>query len=194
MIRNLLRPLAYLAIGHRQKWRVDWLYPAILAIATTGLLFLLKLAGNVQFYGEGGMIARVLSFVQGLPGFYIAALAAIATFNRPDIDKTMPSPAPRIDIQVQGHNVEIELTRRRFLCLMFAFLTAESLIIIILAILAQSAAVPLKALMNDSLRQYTSALFVFVFSLVFWQMVIATFWGLFYLGDRLHQPDSNAGQ
>lgn len=191
MIRNLLRPLAYLAIGHRQKWRVDWLYPTILAVVTTALLFLLKLVGGVQFYGEGGMVARVLSFVQGLPGFYIAALAAIATFNRPDIDKTMPSPAPRIDVQVQGKNVEIELTRRRFLCLMFAFLTAESLIVIILAILAQSAAAPLKVLIHNSLWQYASASFVFIFSLVFWQMVVATFWGLFYLGDRLHQPDSN---
>ena len=65
------------------------------------------------------LIISILSFIQILPGFFIAALAAIATFNRLDLDKIMPHPAPTINIERNGGKEEIDLTRRRYLTLMF---------------------------------------------------------------------------
>lgn len=189
MFRHLLRPLSYLSIEHKQKWIVDWVYPLIFAVLSTALLFGLKKYGNIPLYADGAVIAKILGFVQGLPGFYIAALAAIATFNKLDIDKTMPKPAPKLDIMVQGQIVPIELTRRRFLCSMFAFLTAESLIIIVLAIFGQAIYLPIKAIIPECFHTLVSASYMLIFLFVFWQMFITSFWGLFYLGDRLHQPD-----
>lgn len=189
MFQHLLRPLSYLSIEHKQKWIVDWVYPLVLAALSTGLLFYLKNFGNIPFYADGAVIAKILGFVQGLPGFYIAALAAIATFNKTDIDKTMPKPAPKLDIMVQGQVVPIELTRRRFLCSMFAFLTAESLILIVLAIFGQTIHMPVKEIVPQSIHGWVSAAYMLLFLFVFWQMLITSFWGLFYLGDRLHQPD-----
>lgn len=189
MFRHLIRPLSYLSIEHKQKWVVDWFYPFVLAVITSAILFSLKMHGGVVLYADGALIAKVLGFVQGLPGFYIAALAAIATFNKTDIDKTMPAPAPKIDIMVQGQKVPIELTRRRFLCSMFAFLTAESLILIVMAIFGQTISEPIKALSPEKSHIWISVAYVFTFMFVFWQMLITSFWGLFYLGDRLHQPD-----
>jgi hypothetical protein len=189
MLKHLLRPLSYLAIAHKKKWIIDWIYPLLLAFIATSFIFILRLYGNIPLYIDGGLISKILSFTQGLPGFYIAALAAIATFNKTDIDKIMPSPAPKIDIIVQGKSVAIELTRRRFLCSMFAFLTAESLILIILAIFGQAAYLPIKLLAASEFHLFISASFIFVYMLIFWQMLVTSFWGLFYLGDRLHQPD-----
>lgn len=189
MFRHLLRPLSYLSIEHKQKWKVDWIYPLVLASLSTGVLFWLKRHGNIPLYADGAVIAKILGFVQGLPGFYIAALAAIATFNKTDIDKTMPSPAPKLDIMVQGKVVPIELTRRRFLCSMFAFLTAESLILIVLAIFGQAIYLPVKILLPVNFHVWISAIYMLFFFFAFWQMLITSFWGLFYLGDRLHQPD-----
>ncbi|GAB7127267.1 hypothetical protein JCM19000A_17740 [Silvimonas sp. JCM 19000] len=189
MFRHLLRPFSYLSIEHKQKWQVDWVYPLVLALLSTGILFGLKRYGTIALYADGAVIAKILGFVQGLPGFYIAALAAIATFNKTDIDKTMPSPAPRLDILVQGKVVPIELTRRRFLCSMFAFLTAESLVLIILAIFGQAIYVPVKTLLPAIYHSWTSSIYMLIFSFLFWQMLITSFWGLFYLGDRLHQSD-----
>lgn len=189
MIRHLLRPLSYLSIEHQLKWKVDWIYPLLLAIVSTILIFWLKQFGQVSLYSNSGIITKILGFVQVLPGFYIAALAAIATFNKTDIDKTMPAPAPKIDILVQGKSVAIELTRRRFLCSMFAFLTAESLIIIVLAIFATSFYVPFKEIIHESWHILSSGLFTLMFLLLFWQMIMTSFWGLYYLGDRLHQPN-----
>jgi hypothetical protein len=189
MFKNLFRPLSYLFIEHKQKWKVDWVYPLVLTALSTGLLFFLKKYGTIALYADGALIAKILGFVQGLPGFYIAALAAIATFNKLDIDKTMPKPAPKLDIMVQGQKVPIELTRRRFLCSMFAFLTAESLILIVLAIFGQAVYLPAKAIFPEKLHVLASATYMVVFLFALWQMLITSFWGLFYLGDRLHQPD-----
>ena len=189
MFRHLLRPLSYLSIEHKQKWRVDWFYPAIFSVITVSTLFFLKKFGTITFYADGAVIAKILGFVQNLPGFYIAALAAIATFNKTDIDKTMPAPAPKLDIVVQGHNVAIELTRRRFLCSMFAFLTAESMILVVFSVFGQTISVPMKAILSEQYHVWASAFFMFAYMFIFWQMLITSFWGLFYLGDRLHQPD-----
>jgi hypothetical protein len=189
MLRHLFRPFSYLFIEHRQKWIIDWIYPLILAVISTVAVLFVQRYGSVSLYAEGGLISKILGFVQNLPGFYIAALAAIATFNRVDIDRTMPAPAPRIDIVVQGKKVPIELTRRRFLCSMFAFLTAENLVIVAMAIFAQALCGAVKAKVGGCYHLWLSGTFLFVFLLLFWQMMITTFWGLFYLGDKLHQPD-----
>lgn len=190
MLRHLLRPLAYLAIEHRQKWIVDWVYPFFLTIVSVCVLFVARKFGQVPLFAEGGLVGKILGFVQGLPGFYIAALAAIATFNRIDIDKTMPFPAPTLDITVHGKTVAIELTRRRFLCSMFAFLTAENLILIVLGIFGQSLCVPIRNLSPVVVHWGFAVVYMFVYLLLFWQMMITSFWGLFYLGDKLHQPDA----
>lgn len=189
MFRHLLRPLSYLSIEHKQKRVVDWVYPIVLAILTIVIIFCLKQFGNIAIYADGALLEKILGFVQGLPGFYIAALAAIATFNKLDIDKTMPKPAPKMGSMIRGQIVCIELTRRRFLCSMFAFLTAESLILIILAIFGQTVYLPVKAIIPVNFHTLTSISYMLLFMFIFWQMLITSFWGLFYLGDRLHQPD-----
>lgn len=190
MLRHLLRPFSYLSIDHKLKWIVDWVYPIILSVLSIVVIFFLRQFGPVSLFGDGGLVGKIIAFVQGLPGFYIAALAAIATFNRIDIDKTMPAPAPTLDIKVQGKTVAIELTRRRFLCSMFAFLTAENLILIVFGIFAQSLYLPMKAYLPVGYHCWVSGVFIFVYILMFWQMMVTSFWGLFYLGDKLHQPDA----
>jgi hypothetical protein len=189
MLDSLLRPFAYLTIEHDQKRMVDWLYPSVLALISLMLLLVLRWIGEVDIFSSSGFISKVLGFVQSLPGFYIAALAAIATFNKNDIDQKMPNPAPTIGIKYQGKDVDIELTRRRFLCLMFAFLTAESFLLILVAIFSVSIAGSVKTLLPVEFHYVSVAVFLFLFLFILWQMVVTSFWGLFYLGDRLHQPD-----
>jgi hypothetical protein len=192
MLEHLLRPFAYLTIDHRVKWRVDWLLPGLLSLFCTVAIAAASVKGGAVVFGDSGLISKVLGFVQNLPGFYIAALAAIATFNRPDIDRHMPEPTPVMDIHLHGKTSTIKLTRRRFLCSMFAFLTAESILITLLAIAAIFVSGTAKsALLAHSAfsPQFAKYAFVFLFFIMFWQMVVASFWGLYYLGEKLHQPD-----
>lgn len=190
MIRNLLSPLSYLRIRHEQKTFVDWTLPTLLSVLSVVLIYIANRISSINIYKEGELISKILSFTQNLPGFYVAALAAIATFNKISIDQVMPDPAPKIDILIQGRSIPIELTRRRFLCLMFAFLTAESISVILSIIFGQFMYLPIKSITPEILHVYISALYMFFILLMFWQMIITTLWGLFYLGERLHQQDT----
>ncbi|CAM5457876.1 hypothetical protein TMEC54S_03496 [Thauera mechernichensis] len=143
----------------------------------------------INAFGEQGLLARLLAFVQTLVGFYIAALAAVASFNSRHLDRVMPSPPPTMRVKYNGSLQTVPLTRRRFLCAMFAYLTALSFLFSIAAItvlsLATSVAAVAPATMTVVLKPVTLALFL----LAIFQMTSITFWGLFYLGERILTPD-----
>jgi len=191
LIYHLVRPFSYWSIDYDRKWRLDWGIPLLITAITTGFAGALAYFHPFAVLGDSGLIAKILGFVQSLPGFYIAALAAIATFNRLDIDRPMPAPSPKIQIRVRGRTVAIDLTRRRFLCVLLAFLTAESLLLIVGAIFALSIAPALRPMVAEQYRFWILFPGLAVYLLFFWQMLVVTFIGLFYLGDRIHQPDDD---
>jgi len=178
-----------LGIAYPNKWRLDWLIPFVLGAVSAVVLAALALVHPLLIIGDGGLVSKIVSLVQSLPGFYIAALAAIATFNRIDIDRPMPAPSPRLNVLVRGRKVPIDLTRRRFLCVLLAFLTAESLVLVVGAIFAQTVAPTIRDLVADKFHFLCLYIGLFFYLLFFWQMMVVTFVGLFYLGDRIHQPD-----
>lgn len=192
ILYQLSRPVQYLAIKHPAKKVIDWYLPIVLSLVSVGFGLLGHKTFNV--FGTGGTVSAVLGFVQNLPGFYIAALAAIATFGRHDIDAEMPGdPPPRLrTVTNSGVPNLIRLTRRRFLCLLFAFLTVECVVLTLtsIALLATAPAVATLLQSRPMLHLGAFALALFVYSLILWQLLVATLWGLYYLGDRIHQPDA----
>ncbi|QYM66720.1 hypothetical protein K1X80_16845 [Pseudomonas sp. So3.2b] len=185
LIGQLLRPFGYLSIQHPYKWIVDWLYPLVLSAITVSAVCL---AGSqAAAYGSGNLISLILSFVQSLPGFYIAALAAIATFGRTDIDNIIPEPTPKVIVRFRGTTNIVDLTRRRFLAMLFAFLTAQSIVIVILSIflLSYGKAIYVFSYAEFPVGIYLSGVILLAYFLMFYQMTVATFWGLYYLGYKL---------
>ncbi|SED35365.1 hypothetical protein SAMN02787142_3023 [Burkholderia sp. WP9] len=192
ILYQLCRPIAYLAIKHPEKKIADWYVP--LFLASLGSIGALLAHGHINFFGAGGLVSSVLGFVQNLPGFYIAALAAIATFGRNDIDSVMPgNPPPRLEtLTNSGVSNLISLTRRRFLCLLFAFLTVECVALTMLSIVAIAVAPTLSTWATKWPVVHLVAFLgvFFVYAILLSQLLVATLWGLYYLGDRIHQPDS----
>jgi hypothetical protein len=184
----LLRPFSFLSISHPSRlplW-VNWALP----LATTGLsLYALHLLGaDVNVFGTQGLLDRLLAFVQALAGFYIAALAAVSSFNSPHLDREMPAPAPTMCIHYNNGMQRVNLTRRRFLTSMFAFLTALCFLFSLTAIVTLVLAPVLKQACPDSVGVlHWAGSGVFLFAL--FQMTCVTFWGLFYLGERMITPD-----
>lgn len=185
-VGQLARPFSYLAIRHQYKWQMDWLLPGFLTMLSAGVIA--YFIPHINIYGEAGVISRVLGFIQNLPGFYIAALAAVATFGRKDIDATLPSPTPTIVEHRFGEKDEIPLTRRRFLCMMFAFLTAECVILILVSIFVLSVGSDITGGLDPTVKLFSKLFFIFYLFFLY-QMILATFWSLFYLGDRIHRVD-----
>ncbi len=193
MLSYLFRPFGFLGIRH-QGWLfvwLNWLLP--FCIAATATLLLIWAAPTVNLYSAEGLFVRTLGFVQNLPGFYIAALAAIATFNQPALDKLMPGTPPTAQIVYNGQLVKVDLTRRRFLCLLFSYLTAISFLLTISLISATSLAAPMKDLIEKVPYEIAYGFFrwgtcwILIAGLT--QMLTVTFYGLFYIGERMHTSD-----
>lgn len=185
LLGQLLRPFGYLSIQHPYKWIVDWLYPCLLASTTVAIICL---SGNQStHYAAGASISLILSFVQSLPGFYIAALAAIATFGRSDIDNIIPEPTPKVIVKFRGSTNIVDLTRRKFLAMLFAFLTAQSIVVVGFSIFLITFGVKIYSFEHSglSIGIALSGALLLAYFIMLYQMLIATFWGLYYLGYKL---------
>jgi hypothetical protein len=181
--------LLYLKISHGSgalPW-MNWGLPALCAGGIVTATW--AVAPGVNAFHAGGVFDRLLGFMQSLPGFYLAALAAVATFNRPGLDTLMPGSPPRVKILFHGREELVELTRRRFLCLIFSYLTALSFALTLALVLGLPLVAELRASVShevaSSLRLIVSGGLAFFVA----QMLVITLWGLFYLGERVHTPD-----
>ena len=186
----LLRPFSFLTIRHSSSLPI-WVNWALPLVATSVSLLALHLLGadvNVNVFGTQGLLDRVLAFVQTLAGFYIAALAAVSSFNSPYLDQKMPAPAPTMYIMYNKGMECVALTRRRFLTSMFAYLTSLSFLFSLMAIVTLVLAPALKQSLPNAvyvLHWVGAGLFL----IALFQMTCVTFWGLFYLGERMITPD-----
>lgn len=189
MLLNLLRPFSYLTIEHESS-EPTWVNLLIPALVTTTLFVGGSMVGlSFTLFGADGLVNLVLSFVQTLAGFYIAALAAIASFHSPDMDRLMPGKPPTMKVQYNGRPQLVQITRRRFLSSMFAYLTACSLLVTIASIAAISLSKAAADLAPVESYFWIKAAFSFIYVFVFVQMISITLWGLYYLGERIHTPD-----
>lgn len=190
MISKIPESMLYLKINHYKKRSFDIYLPAVTSLLTICFPKLIGISDHIVVYGNLGLVQKITGLSQTLSGFYIAALAVVSTFNKPDMDKTMPSPAPTLIISQRGEDVKISLTRRRFLSLMFSFLTAESIILTVLTMLGDSVSHAVKISYPLTINHWLSTFFLFVIFFIFWQLLYCTFFGLYYLGHRIHQPDN----
>lgn len=186
---DLLRPFAYLTVRHPSRlplW-VNWVLPAFLV--GLALLGAMSLGSSLNVFAPSGLLERLLVFVQTLTGFYIAALAAVSSFNSPHLDRVMPAPAPTMRINYHGALQEVQTTRRRFLTSMFAYLTALSFLFSLTAIVALTTAAPLSLILKPAVVAVLHWIGLGCILMAVFQLACVTFWGLFYLGERMLTPD-----
>ena len=178
----LIRPWAYLSIKpwNKQKITIDLVLPLLLSIICVVAVWYWSSFSSV--FGSGKLIEKITGFIQTLPGFYLAALSAIATFNNPGMDQYLQGEPLKIKVVLNGAFETITLTRRRFLPTMFAYLTVQSFI-------ASMIGMVLISFDMTSLSKYYLAVAFFCFIYIIWQLLIITLWGIYYLGERIHTPN-----
>jgi hypothetical protein len=188
MLTQIFQPFSYLVIRHPYKWQIDWLFPVVTALVCA--YFSLSDDWSTNIYRVSGPVSLLLGFFQCLPGFYIAALAAIATFGRTDIDNVLPEPTPTYKISKMGESVPIKLTRRRFLAMLFSFLTCESIALVLFSVFYLTCGSEIAGFMfqDYSVGEAITVLLAFFYYVLMVQLLTATFWGLYYLGFKLHEP------
>jgi hypothetical protein len=191
ILYQLSRPAAYLLIKDSSKWKIDWGLPAIFSIIISLTFFLTK--SHTSWLKSGGLIDDLQGFLQILPGFYLTALAAIATFSKRDLDLELPDPTPTILIKFIRHNrlhkKTINLTRRRMLCYLFGYLTFLSLTLYLITVFAPTNLIKITSYV-EGYSNHLNGFLKSIFQFFFWQMIIVTIFGLYQLCDKIHQPES----
>src|SRR5699024_6822678 len=131
------------------------------------------------------ILANIINLIATLPGFYIAALAAISTFPSESMKSLMPEPTPYLS----DPSDRDQLSRRRFLSYMFAYLAYISIMVYlfssIVSFLYNNIDYKVNYLVFSAI--YFSCNFIIFFFLA--QIVLLTLVGLWYLGERIHFND-----
>lgn len=200
MFKVLLRPFSYLSISHpdRVHFWVNWGLPIIVAVITGGAWLLPGLLDCLGYnkpaptdiWSGSGLVSKILSFVQNLPGFYTAALAAVATFGGEEMLRPMSGNPPKMKFLVEGALTDkLDLNRRLFLSVMFAYLTVLSFLLTTGAAVALTLAPAIKIALIPALIPWFSAVATSIYILFFVQLLTVTAWGLYYLGEKMHLND-----
>lgn len=194
MLYELTRWWSYRRIDHPAiRWYVLWLPIGFTALSIGFYLIFPKMP---QLFQKSGIVEAINAIVALLPGFYIAALAAVATFNRPDMDEEMAASPPTVQMRHLGKTVEIGLTRRLFLTLLFSYLTILNFLILGIGwfgVLTHRGFIDLLTKVeNLCVRNVIHAgleiIYLSILLYFFYSMIASTLHGIYFISERMHQP------
>ncbi len=188
LIKQLLLPLNYLRIRNSAKRQFDFVLPAILGSIISAVV--LCMPGPVKIFGDGGYVEIITGLLQILTGFYIAALAAVATFPNITLDQPFDGEPAMLAVLRKGQKKDISLSRRRFLSFLFGYLAFLAIFLYLLGGMASLLADNIKSVVDQAYQPWLKGGFVVVFTILFANLLIVTMLGLHYLTDRIQRPPS----
>jgi hypothetical protein len=174
--QRLAAPLRYLAIHHEIKPRFDWGWPGILTALTMLGFWLLPVTPHIL--GDDGFLKGVRELIALFAAFFVVALAAVATFSRPTLDMPMEGTSPTLNGRT--------LNRRQFVCYLFGYLAVLSFALFLAAVLAEIVAPSLRAELSSNALWWVKVVSGTVFTFWFWNMVVTTLLGVYFLVERVH--------
>lgn len=148
---------------------------------------------QVNFSRASGFVDRIGSISSVLSGFYIAALVAVASFAASigDMDEEI-----KVGKIYQSKNSKESLTRREYVCAIFGFLAFLSLTISIISAFALIVAPVITDSVDSNKLTFGSieiqllwwlrTVCVVLYCTLFSMMIVTTFYGLYYLTDRIY--------
>ncbi|EIS0823132.1 hypothetical protein LY062_004648, partial [Salmonella enterica] len=133
---------------------------------------------NISLIGKDSLISLVNGILQILSGFYIASMAAVATFQKKGMDNIMDGVAPTL----RGK----KLTRRRFLTYLFGYLAFMSITLYFVGGTVQLMSSSIKEL---HLSQYgwLKNLCLFIYLSFVCNILSTTALGMFFMIDKMHE-------
>lgn len=184
MIRclKILTPLTFLRLQSPDLRAYQWTIPAILTLLGLAGFYVLPI--KPPLFTDKGLVNTINGLLTTLIGFYIAALAAIATFNNATLDNVMKGRSPTLIGFRQGEKIEEQLTRRRFLVILFGYCAFVSIMLFAFGVLSLLIAPSLaKSAWLAGLRFVWLAIYFCISA----SLLVVTLLGLHYLIDRIHR-------
>ena len=181
-----LRPLNYLRVRHEYAVRFNLIVPT--AATTLFTLLLFRLSVDPDIYGHNGLIAGFTQMLGVLAPFFIASLAAVATFSANKLFDTKFRMKETLSLErlEKGTWRTRLLTVRQFLSLLFGYCGFVSLMLFLTSLIVPVIAPGISLLFGDWSQVFGLMFFVF-YLFVFFHMMTATIIGIYYLSDRIHR-------
>lgn len=182
-----LRSLNYLRVSHGYAIRYNWIYPLLLGGASACCI--LQLVTVKSLFETEGLVRLFTPVLSILAPFYIAALAAVATFSG---NKSVDSPfsmSQPVLLKVIGDGGDwesIDVTPRHFLSLLFGYCTSLSLFLLLVSIFAPFIEKIAETVSSNSPEFLLTGVFL-VFTVLLSQLILGTLLGVYYLADRIHR-------
>lgn len=159
-------------------------------IGVLGALVIWSAPISLNIFGDGGILQQANGLIPVLAGFFVASLAAVATFSRPSLDDIMGGIAPSLRSAEQRKPER--LTRRRFLCILFGYLAGSSIVVYLFGSCGMVVA-PLFKNVPSSERLIARVIFSGIYLAAFAHVLLTSFLGLYYLIERIHQDPPEVG-
>ena len=183
---------AYRSISYEEmRWYVWYLPLLFVAVILVISLLIPSLPGSLE---EGGVISVIQDVTKVLPGFYIAALAAVSTFSNDTLDEAVPSVKP-LELRTLGKDIPTTVSTRLFLSLLFSYLTVLSFAVLILSTFGIMLKEPLGSinvtdlsdvsLLAVSLGKYLYIGFVLYLT---GSLAATSLQGIYFLAEKIHRP------
>ena len=188
IVQILLKPLAFLSMKHAVLNKIRWGIPFVMSFLSIIIAIFLPI--KPYFFGINGLIPAVTGLLQILTGFFIASLAAVATFDKKDMDEIMLGTPPTMVKTVDGKKTNDPLTRRRFLCYLFGYLSLLSLFLYFAGSLSPFVSDNVKALMPNKAFLITRYLSLSLYLFLVYQLLTITLLGLYYMAHKIHCNDN----
>ena len=165
------------------KRMFDFVLPAFLAIMTTIVHF--YLVDKPVLFGENGILSGFRGLFELLAPFFLAALAAVATFGSNKLDSPLRGRGAilRVQSDVVNEDKYIQLNRRQFICYLFGYLSMMSLVLLIVIVLGDG----FSSIKNMMDIPYSARVVgIFLGYGFMWYVLSVTTVGIYFLTDRLH--------
>lgn len=187
---RLLRPINFLKIKTYDIWWYKFWYPLFFTILFYSYIIIFNMYSckSINLFGDNSLVSYFLSIIQILTGFYIAALAAVATFGKGNLDETIKNGGATLTSSQNGKTKPRELTRRHFLSYLFGYLAFISICLSFAIIVFQvcNPAYLFCGMARCAILYFSFFIFLFFFG----QAIILTMLGIFFLCDRINWQES----
>lgn len=175
VISKVFTPISYIRISHPEKRYFDFVLPIVTSILITIAIYFLP--NQIDLIGKDSLVSLVNGILQILSGFYIASMAAVATFQKDGMDDVMSGSPPIM----KGH----ALTRRKFLTYLFGYLAFMSIAMYFVGGAAQ--------LVQNNLSQFemlrlpwVRVVLIFIYISIISNIIYTTTLGMFFMINKMH--------
>jgi len=189
-IKQLLRPLSYLFIRDRSKIWFDFIFPGVFTLLILAGYVVIPVKPNV-IAGTESIFENISQFALTMPGFFLVALSAVATFNHENMDKRLPYPTPYVYNNIKGVATKIELTRRRFLCMLLGYLTYISILFVLGLQILKSLHPALQTIANAWQCYALNIVYLLYVSVFVFHIIFITMFSIYQMAERMHRPDQD---